>query len=104
MHKLGCQYGVCGYKPLPGSLGSHSKKKEWAVMGSLVQSGLKTATCSKQCRTNLFIPSFGGVGRHLEGVQVFVHGNLSLFLADLCPVQQLGHRLVIVHDALLTNC
>ena len=104
LHKLGCQHGLCGYQQLPGSLGSRSKKKEWAVMGSLVQSGLKTAICSEQCRTNLFIPSFGGVGRHLEGVQVFVHCNLSLFLADLCPVQQLGHRLVVVHNALLANC
>ena len=33
LHKLGCQYGACGYWPLLGSLGSHSKKKEQEVRG-----------------------------------------------------------------------
>ena len=33
LHKLGCQYRACGYWPLLGGLGSHSKKKEQAVWG-----------------------------------------------------------------------
>ena len=40
LHKLWCQHGASAYRPLPGDLGSRSKKKERAVMGSLGQSGL----------------------------------------------------------------
>ena len=40
LHKLGCQYGVSANQPLPGGLGSCSKKKERAVKGGLGQSEL----------------------------------------------------------------
>ena len=40
LHKLGCQYGACGYRLLLGGQGSRSKKKEQVVMGGLGQSGL----------------------------------------------------------------
>ena len=47
LHKPGCQYGASASQPLLGSLGSHSKKKEQAVVGSLGQSGLKPFPCQR---------------------------------------------------------
>ena len=47
---MGLKYGVSANWPLLGSLGSHSKKKEWAVAGSLWQSGLRSPTLVRKCK------------------------------------------------------
>ena len=44
LHKLGCQYGACGYWLLLGSLGSRSKGKKWLVMNGLGQTTHEEAT------------------------------------------------------------